>query len=60
MPERLPDLGLGIKGMELQPEEERNIRYQRENIREHCMESEREEETCCLRLRACVVNRDCE
>ena len=53
MHERLPDLGLGIKGIELQPEEERN-RDQRENIR--VTESEREE-TCCLRDG--VVNRDC-
>ena len=35
MPGRLPDLGLGMKAMELQPEEERNIGYQREDIREH-------------------------
>ena len=35
MPERLPDLGLGIKDVELQPEEERKVRYQRENIRVH-------------------------
>ena len=35
MPERLPDLGLGIKGVELQPEEgEKSIRDQRDNIRE--------------------------
>ena len=34
MPERLPDLELGIKGMALQPEEGRNIGDQRENIRE--------------------------
>ena len=34
MPERLPDLGLGIKGVELPPKEERNIRDQRENTRE--------------------------
>ena len=35
MPERLPDLGLGIKGVQLQPEEGRNIGDRRENIREH-------------------------
>ena len=35
MSERLPDLGLGIKGVELEPEEGRNIGDQRENIREH-------------------------
>ena len=33
MPERLPDLGLGIEGVELQPEEERNMGDQREKKR---------------------------
>ena len=56
MRERLPDLGLGIKGVELQPEErEKHRRSEREHQR--ASESEREEETCCLR--ACAVNRHC-
>ena len=54
MPERLPDLGLCIKGVKLQPGKERNIRDQRENVRVH---QRAREETCSLR--ACVVNRDC-
>ena len=35
MSERLPDLGLGIKGVGLQPAEDRNIGDRRELIREH-------------------------
>ena len=41
MPERLPDLGLGIKGVELQPEAERNIGDQRERISESTGERKR-------------------
>ena len=38
MPERLPDLGLCIKGVELQPDEERNIRNQGERTSESIRE----------------------
>ena len=52
MPERLPDLGLGIKGVELQPEGERNIRDQRENIREH--QRAREKKRCAVYEPVCL------
>ena len=59
LPERLPDLGLCIKGVELQPEGERNITIH--EIRERTSESIREHErrrdmlstSLCCQLRLC-------
>ena len=55
MPERLPDLGLGIKGVKLQPGKEKNIGDRRGIVREHRRTREKRRERC---LRACVVNCD--
>ena len=49
MPERLPDLGLSIKGVELQPEEERNIEI-REGTSESIEERERRRDVLSTRL----------